>query len=80
MALPSITYDICGCNDSVDNETGILVPPYDEEALYQAMLRLYESRELRHKLGHAARTRMETRFNRLHVWRELKAFYQQALK
>lgn len=80
MALPSITYDICGCSDSVDDETGILVPPYDEEALYAAMLRLYESRELRHKLGHAARARMETRFDRRHVWHELKAFYQQILR
>lgn len=40
MALPSITYDICGCNDSVDNETGILVPPYDAESLYTAMKQL----------------------------------------
>lgn len=80
MALPSITYDICGCNDSVDNETGILVPPYDAEALYAAMLRLCKNPRLRHKLGQAARTRMETRFDRHHVWRELKAFYQQILR
>lgn len=80
MALPSITYDICGCNDSVDEETGILVPPYDAEALYAAMLRLCESPELCKELGHAARARMETRFDRRHVWRELRAFYQQALK
>ena len=80
MALPSITYDICGCNDSVDNETGILVPPYDEEALYTAMKQLLIDPARRQQLGQAARKRMEERFDRRYVWQELKAFYRKSLK
>ena len=79
MALPSITYDICGCNDSVDNETGILVPPYDAGALYTAMKQLLCAPALRHQLGQAARKRMEERFDRRYVWSRLKEFYHKAL-
>lgn len=79
MALPSITYDICGCNDSVDNETGILVPPYDAEALYTAMTQLLCAPALRQQLGQAARKRMEERFDRRYVWSKLKEFYHKAL-
>lgn len=68
MALPSITYDICGCNDTVDEETGILVPPYEAEALYQAMLQLLTQPEKRSAPGNAARKRMEERFDRRYVW------------
>ena len=80
MALPSITYDICGCNDSVDDETGILVPPYEAEALYSAMKQLLSTPAMRQQLGQAARQRMEERFDRRYVWRELKAFYRKALE
>ena len=79
MALPSITYDICGCNDSVDNETGILVPPYDAEALHTAMTQLLCAPARRQQLGQAARKRMEERFDRRYVWRKLKEFYHKAI-
>lgn len=76
MALPSITYDICGCRDSVDKETGILVPPYDKEELYLAMLRLYMDPELRVALGRAARRKVQNKFDRVYVWAELRRFYE----
>ena len=79
MALPSITYDICGCNDSIDNETGILVPPYEAEALYEGMKQQLCSPSRRQQLGQAARKRMEERFDRRYVWQELKDFYSKAL-
>lgn len=79
MALPSITYDICGCNDSVDAETGILVPPYEGAALYRAMLCLLGDPVLRSRLGLAARARMESRFDRRYVWQELRRFYARIL-
>ena len=79
MALPCITYDICGCNDSVDAETGILVPPYEGASLYDAMLRLLGDPVLRSRLGLAARARMESRFDRRYVWQELRRFYARIL-
>lgn len=60
---------------SVDAETGILVPPYEGSALYRAMLRLLGDPVLRSRLGLAARARMESRFDRRYVWRELQRFY-----
>ena len=44
-------------------------------ALYDAMLRLLSAPALRSRLGLAARARMESRFNRRYVWRELQRFY-----
>jgi glycosyltransferase involved in cell wall biosynthesis len=79
MALPSITYDICGCNDSVDNSTGILVPPYDEGALHDAMVQLLEDPDRCERLGQAARERMEQRFDRTVVHQALHDYYHQIL-
>jgi glycosyltransferase involved in cell wall biosynthesis len=79
MALPSITYDICGCNDSVDNSTGILVPPYDEGALHNAMVQLLENPDRCERLGQAARERMEQRFDRTVVHLALHDYYHQIL-
>lgn len=75
MALPCITYDICGCRDSVDAQTGILVPPYKAAALEAAMEALLASPERRRQLGEAGRRRMEERFARPVVWAALRAFY-----
>lgn len=44
-------------------------------ALYDAMLRLLSDPALRSRLGLTARARMESRFDRRYVWRELQCFY-----
>ncbi len=80
MALPCITYDICGCNDSVDDETGILVPPYEHATLQEAMLRLLREPHTRRRMGEAARRRIEEKFDRRMVWQELRRFYQKILR
>lgn len=74
-ALPCITYDICGCNDSVDAETGILVPPYDADALEKAMEELARDPRKCRRLGEAGRRRMQERFSRAAVWAALRRFY-----
>jgi glycosyltransferase involved in cell wall biosynthesis len=47
----------------VDGETGLLVPPRDPPALRAALERLLADRELRRRLGAAARTRARTKFS-----------------
>ncbi len=44
-------------------ESGLLVPPGDEDALAAALVRLAEDRELAERLGGAARRRAETAYN-----------------
>jgi glycosyltransferase involved in cell wall biosynthesis len=46
----------------VDGETGLLVPPGDVSALRAALERLLADRELRHRLGAAARERVRKNF------------------
>ncbi len=75
MALPSITYDVCGCNDSVDDTTGILIPPYDSDKLLDGMRELVINETKRFQQGQNARRRMELNFDRNVVWNELRKFY-----
>ena len=79
MALPCITYDICGCNDVVTQESGVLVRPYDIHELYAALIRLDKDVLLRQNLGGRARRNVEERFTRKFVWEELARFYRQHL-
>jgi glycosyltransferase involved in cell wall biosynthesis len=60
MGLPVITSNIKGCREEViNNETGILIPPGDVEALASAILKLYKERELRERMGINGRKRVE---------------------
>jgi glycosyltransferase involved in cell wall biosynthesis len=55
---PVVASAVGGLQDLVvDGETGLLVPPGDVEALRGALRRLLEDRELRRRLGAAARER-----------------------
>jgi glycosyltransferase involved in cell wall biosynthesis len=61
---PVITSDAPGCADAVDPErTGLVVPVRDAEALYQAMARFAEEPSLVERMGKAARTAAEERFD-----------------
>ncbi len=61
--LPVISTTVGGVPDMVSNETGILVPPNDREALAQAMTRLAEDTRLREQMGGAARRQYEKLFS-----------------
>ncbi|MGH7791418.1 MAG: glycosyltransferase, partial [Thermodesulfobacteriota bacterium] len=64
MKLPVISTNITGIPEIVENGvSGILIPPKDENALVQAMLRLIEDKKLRKELGDGARKRVEERFD-----------------
>ena len=77
--MPVITTETCGMPDVVENGyNGILIPPANTTSIEEAVLRLVKSRELRQRLGEAARETMKH-----YTWeraaRQLEAFYRHVL-
>jgi glycosyltransferase involved in cell wall biosynthesis len=64
MKLPVISTNMTGIPEVVeDGVSGILIPPNDENALAEAMIKLIENHDLREKLGENARKKIEERFD-----------------
>ena len=63
-----------------DGETGLLVPPRDAAALREAVERLLGDRELRERLGRAARERARERFGWDGVIERTLEVYRRALE
>ena len=58
MGLPTVGTAIYGLTDAVvDGETGILVPPRDQQALQKALQRLLDNPDILKSMGKAARSR-----------------------
>ena len=77
MGLPSISSNIRGCNEVVQNgKTGILISSGNIQELSEAMFKLYAHKELRTTMGHQAREYAHTNYDRQDVWRELRSFYR----
>lgn len=76
MGLPAIVTDINGSREIIeDGKNGIIIPPHDAEALYKAMLSLYQDQEYRNKLSANARNMIATRFEQSYVRNCLKEYY-----
>ena len=64
MGRPIITTDAPGCRETVEHgRNGLLVPPRDPEALYEAMMRLARDRDLREAMGRESRKLAETKYD-----------------
>ena len=75
-----ISTDVPGCREVVRDEvTGITIPPRDERALAQAMLRLGEDPELRARFGRSARQKAEAVFSVEDVVRHTFLVYEELL-
>lgn len=81
MGLPSIVTDINGSREIiVDGENGLIVPPRDEAALYDAMERMLTHPEERWKMAEKARPMVADRYEQGFVRRCLKTFYADVLR
>lgn len=81
MGLPCIVTDINGSNEIItEGENGLIVPVKDTEALYSAMEKMLENRELCRRMGENARPMVASRYSREIVWNSLKEFYREILK
>ena len=77
---PVVAGAVGGLLDLVaDGETGLLVPPRDVPALREALQRLIGDRELRRRMGEAARERVRSRFAWPAVTDATLAAYEEAL-
>ena len=64
---PCVSTPVAGIPELIVNEsTGLLVPERDASALAETLRRLLTDKDLRHRLGLAARDRVETHFD---LWR-----------
>ncbi len=81
MGLPSIVTDINGSREIIiDGQNGVIVPPQNEEALYQAMKRFVEDSELTQSLAANARPLIASRYEQGYVRQCLYDFYHEILK
>ena len=80
MELPCIVTDINGCNEIItDHHNGLFVPLKNSQKLEDAMLRLYENRELYHSLKINTRQSIEERFIQNYLWLEMQKEYNHQL-
>jgi glycosyltransferase involved in cell wall biosynthesis len=76
-ARPLIVTDVPGCRHFVrDGVEGLVVPPNDVAALAEALHRLASDRELRERMGAAARRRLLEGFTEAHVKDVLRSAYR----
>ena len=77
--LPIVASDINGCNEVVeDGRTGVLVPPKNAQALYEALEYMLDP-ATRKAMGIAGRERAVEVYNQERFWRVLTAYYMEAL-
>ena len=64
MGRPVITCDVAGCRETVTNgENGLIVPPRDPHALYEAMFKLGSSPVMRAQMGAKSRRLAVSKFD-----------------
>jgi glycosyltransferase involved in cell wall biosynthesis len=81
MELPSIVTDINGSREIVENErNGLIVPPCDEHALYDAMKWMVEHPNERKRMAENARPMIANRFEQGFVRKCLKEYYKSVLE
>ncbi len=77
MGLPAIVTDINGSNEIImDGENGIIVPPKNVAALYQAMLKMVEDEELYLQLQSNSRNKIVSRYEQQLVWEAVLEEYR----
>lgn len=77
MNLPCIVTDINGSNEIIRHkQNGLIIPPFDAEALFQAMQTLLLDSVLTQRMAKSARSHIESAFNQHDVWQALRNMYQ----
>ena len=81
MGVPTVGTNIYGLSDAVvQGETGLLVPPHDADQLANAFEALLDDRELRSRMGEAAKRRALTLFDARMLNQQLAEEYCKLLR
>lgn len=81
MGLPSIVTDINGSREIiVDGQNGVIIPPRDEDELYQAMKRFVTKPDVVASMASQARQMVASRFEQSYVRQCLYDFYREILE
>ncbi len=81
MKKPVVATDVGGVPELVkDNQTGLLVPPADSEALAKAILELLEDKEKAKRLGENGRRLVEEKFSQESMIERIEDLYRELLK
>jgi glycosyltransferase involved in cell wall biosynthesis len=76
---PSVATDVGGVGEVVTGETGILVPPADEQAFARALTRIAGEPQLRQAMGERARERSLDRYSIERLLRDIGDLYEELL-
>lgn len=80
MELPSIVTDINGSREIIEHgKNGVIVPPRDEQALYDAMKWIVEHSNERKRMAENARPMVVSRYEQGFVRQCLKDYYKEIL-
>jgi len=78
---PLVVTNVGGNPEAViHEETGLLVPPRDEKALAQAIIRLLKNPEEAQRFGQAARQRVKEHFSIERMVQEMEALYEELVQ
>jgi len=81
MELPCIVTDINGCNEIIkDNKNGLIVEPKNKDALYNAMNRIIENKELSTQLSLNNRNDIIKKYDRKNFYQYLLEEYNKVLE
>ncbi len=79
--LPVIVSEVGGLPEIVKHEeTGLLIPPKDPEALARSLARLLENPELAHRLGQKAREHVQEKYSLERLAQVVNAMYDDLVK
>ena len=80
MGLPSIVTDINGSREIIENgKNGIIIPPKDVDALYEAMKYVVENKDAFNRMTEVSRPMIESRFEQSYVRKCLLDFYDEIM-
>ena len=81
MGIPSIVTDINGCNEIIIyNENGVIIPPKNENKLYESMLSFLDNPTMVKRLAGNSRKLIVDRYEQSVVWNALLEEYRRLEK